>query len=136
LEIIDVDRKCKKLLLFFSREYDLQLNQRWTRISDDELIQKIIKLRGGNRRGGWRMLSGALKAHGIYVPYRRLRLALYVSDPGGAVLRRVANNLHRRRKYSVPGPNSLWHMDGYHKLIRWNIVNQFQNLSIVSNEKK
>ena len=27
-----------------------------------------------------------------------------------------------RRPYSVPGPNSLWHIDGHHKLIRWRIV--------------
>ncbi|RXW17274.1 hypothetical protein EST38_g8582 [Candolleomyces aberdarensis] len=28
----------------------------------------------------------------------------------------------RRRTYSVPGPNSLWHHDGQHRLIRWGIV--------------
>ena len=28
----------------------------------------------------------------------------------------------RRREYQVPYPNSLWHIDGYHKLIRWRIV--------------
>jgi len=22
----------------------------------------------------------------------------------------------------VPGPNSLWHVDGHHKLVRWKIV--------------
>ena len=27
-----------------------------------------------------------------------------------------------RRVYSVPGPNSLWHMDGHHTLIRWKFV--------------
>lgn len=26
------------------------------------------------------------------------------------------------REYRVPFPNSLWHIDGYHKLIRWKIV--------------
>ena len=29
--------------------------------------------------------------------------------------------LHRRQ-YSVSGPNALWHIDGYHKLIRWRTV--------------
>ena len=28
----------------------------------------------------------------------------------------------KRRQYSVPIPNSLWHLDGNHKLIRWRIV--------------
>uniref|UniRef100_A0A1X7VRJ2 Integrase core domain-containing protein n=1 Tax=Amphimedon queenslandica TaxID=400682 RepID=A0A1X7VRJ2_AMPQE len=27
-----------------------------------------------------------------------------------------------RRTYSVPGPNSLWHIDGNHKLIKWKFV--------------
>ena len=34
---------------------------------------------------------------------------------------RFRQALHRRR-YSVSMPNSLWHIDGYHKLIRWRIV--------------
>lgn len=28
----------------------------------------------------------------------------------------------RRRVYHVDGPNSLWHVDGHHKLIRWHMV--------------
>ena len=28
----------------------------------------------------------------------------------------------RRRVYSVPGPNALWHIDSYMKLIRWSFV--------------
>jgi len=27
-----------------------------------------------------------------------------------------------RRRYSVPRPNHLWHIDGHHKLIQWGIV--------------
>ena len=28
----------------------------------------------------------------------------------------------KRRCYKVPGPNSIWHLDSYHKLIRWGII--------------
>ena len=28
----------------------------------------------------------------------------------------------RTRAYSVPMPNSVWHIDRYHKLIRWQII--------------
>ena len=28
----------------------------------------------------------------------------------------------KRRKYSVPGPNSLWHADGHHSLVNWGFV--------------
>ena len=34
---------------------------------------------------------------------------------------RLRKVLHRRQYY-VPHPNSLWHVDGYHKLIRWKVV--------------
>ena len=27
-----------------------------------------------------------------------------------------------RRAYSVPGPNSLWHIDGHHSLITWGFI--------------
>ena len=27
-----------------------------------------------------------------------------------------------RRTYSVPGPNSLWHLDGHHSLVNWGFV--------------
>ena len=33
-------------------------------------------------------------------------------------MRRLRLRVLRRRQYSVPGPNSLWHIDGHHKLIR------------------
>ena len=30
--------------------------------------------------------------------------------------------LTNRRKYNVPGPNSLWHIDGHHSLVSWGFV--------------
>ena len=27
-----------------------------------------------------------------------------------------------RRRYYVPGSNSLWHIDGHHSLVRWRFV--------------
>ncbi|MEQ2242557.1 hypothetical protein ILYODFUR_036991 [Ilyodon furcidens] len=43
-------------------------------------------------------------------------------DPRGVLMRTLQLNPRRRRRYSVPEPNSLWHIDGNHKLIRWRIV--------------
>lgn len=34
-------------------------------------------------------------------------------------MRRLRLHVLRRRQYSVPGPNALWHIDGNHKLIRY-----------------
>lgn len=38
-----------------------------------------------------------------------------------SVKERFRQAIHHR-EYRVPFPNSLWHIDGYHKLIRWKIV--------------
>ncbi|AWP19659.1 Hypothetical protein SMAX5B_013248, partial [Scophthalmus maximus] len=38
-------------------------------------------------------------------------------DPEGVVMRRLSLRTIRRRCYSVPAPNSVWHIDGHHKLI-------------------
>ncbi|KAJ7580486.1 hypothetical protein C8J56DRAFT_732946, partial [Mycena floridula] len=51
---------------------------------------------------------------------RRVTASLKRVDNLGRTLRN--NQTIRRRKYSVKRPNSLWHLDGHHKLIRWGIV--------------
>ena len=38
-----------------------------------------------------------------------------------AIQSRLCRALHRR-EYHVESPNALWHIDSYHKLIRWRIV--------------
>ena len=67
-----------------------------------------------------RSLEGFMRSNGIKVQRQRLRDALRRCDPRG-VENRLRRALHRRQ-YSVHMPNSLWHIDGYHKLIRWRIV--------------
>lgn len=50
-----------------------------------------------------------------------MRASVIRVDPAGAAQRAMSHRLHRRA-YRVAGPNSLWHIDGNHKLIRWRIV--------------
>ncbi|MGH0135871.1 UNVERIFIED_CONTAM: hypothetical protein FKN15_058686 [Acipenser sinensis] len=45
-------------------------------------------------------------------------------DPEGVLERALSLHTVRRRSYSVPAPQSRWHIDGNHKLIRWRIVVQ------------
>ena len=44
-----------------------------------------------------------------------MRDSLRRVDPSG-----VRNRC--RNRYNVSSPNALWHIDGYHKLIRWRYV--------------
>ncbi len=69
---------------------------------------------------GQNTYDGYLRGKGIRIQRYRVRESLSRIDETG-VQRRLRRALHRRR-YSVPMPNSLWHIDGHHKLIRWRIV--------------
>lgn len=70
---------------------------------------------------GERMTVGALRSRGITVPRHRVRQMLHKVDPIGAALRWHSKT--KRKPYSVPGPNSLWHIGenadrstSYHKV--------------------
>ncbi|KAJ7599741.1 hypothetical protein C8J56DRAFT_759353, partial [Mycena floridula] len=54
------------------------------------------------------------------VQRRRVTASLKRVDNLGRALH--DNQTIRQRKYSVKHPNSLWHLDGHHKLIRWGVV--------------
>ena len=49
-----------------------------------------------------------------------MRDSLLRVDPTGLHAR--CRNILHRRKYQVASPNALWHLDGYHKLIRWKLI--------------
>lgn len=50
----------------------------------------------------------------------RVRAAINRVDPENTALQWAV--VITRRVYSVPWPNSLWHIDGHHSLIRWGFV--------------
>jgi hypothetical protein len=92
----------------------------YSSISDEELVEVVTDLVGSNPNIGEKSIDGILKGRHIHVQRQRIRDALRLADPVG-VNCRLRRALHRR-VYSVFGPNHLWHVDGYHKLIRWKIV--------------
>ena len=69
---------------------------------------------------GQRRLQGALRARRFKMQQSRVRQCLREEDPLGTALR--WNEAIYRRKYSVPARNLLWHIDGNHKLIRYEVV--------------
>ena len=73
-----------------------------------------------NLRIGEKTVDRLLRAQGVVVQRQRVREALHTVDPQGSQ-RRMRRALNRR-EYHVECPNVLWHIDGYHKLIRWGIV--------------
>lgn len=89
-------------------EFNILLDPSRT-ISNDELESTIRALRHENPEVGESMAWGHLRAAGVQVTRERVRNALRQSDPLSSALR-WRGNLTRRRPYSVPGPNSLWHI--------------------------
>jgi hypothetical protein len=80
-------------------------------ISDNELDQQIIDIRRHFPLAGVTMIHGALQARQMRIPRRRISESLMRIDP---VRRVFGRQSICRRKYKVPGPNSLWHHDGQH----------------------
>lgn len=92
----------------------------YTDITDNSLDQRIQNLRQNFPNSGVSMMLGHLRNQNIHVQRQRVRESLVRIDPIGSSMRWL--NSVARRVYSVPGPNSLWHIDGLHALIRWRFV--------------
>ena len=86
-------------------------------ISDDDLDRITREAQRQHPGIGIRMLKGYLRSKALRVQWERVGQSLLRTDPTG-VHQRWRDSI-RRRKYWVPGPLALWHIDGNHKLIRW-----------------
>ena len=92
----------------------------YSEISDQDLDSAIAGIKREHCNDGEALMSGHLQRIGIIVPRARLRAALHRVDPVGIKAR--ALRTVRRRVYSVDHPNSVWHLDSNHKLIRWRLI--------------
>ena len=101
-------------------QYGLEENIAFSDISDLQLDIITKEFVGMHPNSGGRSLVGFLRSLGFRVQRERVRDSLGRVDPRG-VQARFRQVLHRCT-YSVCMPNSLWHIDGYHKLIKWRFV--------------
>ena len=102
-------------------EHGLTHLQKFSDISDDRLDEVILDyLSRHGATTGEPYISRYLRSIGIYVQRRRVRSSINRVDPRNTALRWGA--LVSLRTYSVPWPNSLWHLDGHHSFIRWKFV--------------
>ena len=101
------------------QQYQLTTHH-FSNISDsslDDLVKGMCTL---HRQSGEKSIEGKLRSMGFRVQRQRIREALHRVDPRGTE-GRIRGVLHRRQ-YCVESPNALWHIDGYHRLIRWRFV--------------
>jgi hypothetical protein len=96
------------------------ISRKFDDISDADLDLLVIAFKAEKPNSGFRYLIGFLRCQGLRVQKERARQALRRVDGLGQELRRRKTIQHR--KYKVPRPNYLWHLDGHHKLIMWGII--------------
>lgn len=101
------------------RECNITIRNTYSNISDAELDGLIATTQQQFPNWGNRLMYGYLLSRGIRLQFQRVRDAQHRIDPEGSAMRGLYHL--RRRHYSVPGPQHLWHMDGNHKLIRYSI---------------
>jgi len=72
------------------------------------------QLNGSASCQGYRTMHQVLQRHGFNVNRESIRMILSTLDPEGVEAR--SRRRLRRRIYFSPGPNHVWHIDGYDKL--------------------
>lgn len=97
--------------------YNLSIRATYTAITDERLDELVVSVQQQFPNWGNRQMYGHLLSRGIRVQYHRVRESQSRVDPEGSVMRQLRNL--RRRHYSVRGPQHLWHIDGHHKMIRY-----------------
>ena len=100
----------------YCSEYGLSIRSTYDDIDDNALDQLVQQATNGNRLIGAEGVRARLIGLGHRIQRQRVRQSLVRVDGGGAALRSAPPI--QRRTYTVAGPNSMWHVDGNHKLIR------------------
>ena len=75
----------------------------------DGVVSEFISSHGNTL--GQNYVAGHLKSIGLRIQRQRIRERIGRVDPQNTVLRWGV--VVSRRKYEVPWPNSLWHLDGH-----------------------
>ena len=97
-------------------EYNLSARACYSSIEETDLDHVVRELKEEFPNSGYRIMDGLLRQRGIRVKQFQLREAMHRVDPNGITVR--FSDFIQRRKYHVPGPQALWHVDGNHKLIK------------------
>ncbi|CAL8279997.1 unnamed protein product [Merluccius merluccius] len=120
-QIADILHVSKATIKRRLRYFQLNRARRYAVYSNQELDNMVRTIVGVNDQIGPESVRAQLRAQGVRVQRRRVRDSMIRTNPQGAALRAMSQRL-QRRTYRVAGPNSLWHIDGNHKLINWRIV--------------
>ena len=77
-------------------------------LDDNSLLRMVSEIKRDYPTMGQTMLWARLRSQGFYVTRACVREAIRSTDPINTALR--WRDITPRRPYSVPSPNSLWHL--------------------------
>ena len=99
-------------------EFGVRIGECYSNIADNDLESVVRDLVREFPNVGYKRMTGLLLARGLRIQQNRIRETMRRVDPHGTLFRALSLRPVRRRRYHVPSPLSLWHIDGNHKLIR------------------
>ena len=98
-------------------EFGLQISNCYSDINNLDL-ESVRNLTKEFPNIGYKRMSGILFARGLRIQQERIRAVMRRVDPQGTLFRALCLRAVHRRRFHVPSQQSLWHVDGNHKLIR------------------
>ena len=98
-----------RMTVYRRREEYGMLDEPVASISDSDLREKVLEIKKTLPEVGESIILGQLRSMGYKVTRWRVRDTLRSTDPVNVALR-WPGGATARRQYSVPGPNSLWHI--------------------------
>jgi len=105
-----------------TRLKELNIDSGFSDISDPELDAHVQEYLQENPARGCAYVIGCLRAASLCIQCEHVVDAMNHVDRLGQGLRKQVGKKKKHKHYHVPCPNSLWHIDGHHKLIAWGTV--------------
>lgn len=99
--------------------FGLSARDTFSQLDDDSLDNMVRGILSNFPNSGYRTVKAHLFAQGERFTELRIRESMRRVDPEGVIFRQLCMRFIDRRRYAVKAPNSMWHIDGYHKLIRY-----------------
>lgn len=122
LTIVEIARQLKvdrSVVYKAMSEYGLY-RENFSQLSQDEIEKEVDAIKQNHPKAGEVMVQGYLESRGLYIQRQKVRKAIHMVDPLGVEERK--SKPIKRRIYTNPFPNYIWHIDGNHKLVRWRLV--------------
>lgn len=109
------------------QEFILSCREVYSTMSDGQLDTVINIFLTNFLATGYKRMTGFLRARGIVLQQNRIHEAMRRINPEGTSSRALRLHYLNRRSYHVASSLALWHINGNHKLIRYQRFNPWSS---------